>query len=336
MIKKIKEMLLEDTSKIETLLEELECGEIVSRSNEIRCALPDSCNNTSVQIFLSEHLNVNVWSRQDFDDYEVKDIFTLVQFIKGFHFKRSVEWVCKTLGIEYEGDTVKYKKSPVIKTLKKFKPKEQKIVEHKVLDESYLDKYEKYVVDDWVAEGISEEVQNEFGVFIDRNYSRWKIPIRDEFGRLITTKGRTYVEDYQLKGIYKYIFYPPLGVNDIIFGLDKTLKYAKEKNELILFEAEKSVMKAYGMGYKNCASVGKNSINLHIVKKLIGLDISNIVLCFDKDVAYDEVMKEANKLKFFKNVYYVIDKGGLLEKKDSPVDKGVDIWEELYQSKKML
>lgn len=131
--------------------------------------------------------------------------------------------------------------------------------------------------------------------------------------------------------------YYPIGTMDYLQGLDITLPYVKEKNEIILFESVKSVMKAYGWGYKNSASVEKHSVTDEQLKLLVKLRV-NIVFAFDTDVNYrdDDLRKTINKLKRITNVYVIYDRKHLLggkEAKNAPVDLTKEIWEQLYFNK---
>ena len=82
MIESIKQILFNDKDKLIKTLEHLGCHKINPHyKEEIRCALPDGETNTSVQIILKEYLPVYVHSRGEYDDYEIKDIVSFVQFI---------------------------------------------------------------------------------------------------------------------------------------------------------------------------------------------------------------------------------------------------------------
>lgn len=131
--------------------------------------------------------------------------------------------------------------------------------------------------------------------------------------------------------------YYPIGTMDYLQGLDITLPYVKEKNEIILFESVKSVMKAYGWGYKNSVSVEKHSVTDEQLKLLVKLRV-NIVFAFDTDVDYrdDDLRETINKLKRITNVYVIYDRKHLLggkEAKNAPVDLTKEIWEQLYFNK---
>lgn len=58
-----------------------------------------------------------------------------------------------------------------------------------------------------------------------------------------------------------------------------------------------------------------------------------VVFALDKDV---DIRKDCHieRLKQYVNVEYIQDVGDLLGPKDSPVDKGKDIWQILYEGRR--
>ena len=179
-----------------------------------------------------------------------------------------------------------------------------------------------------------------FGVRIDDIGNRIVYPVYDIEGNLINVKGRTRYENYKAMKIAKYINYYTVGVMDYFQGLETTLPYIQEENEVIIFESVKSVMKAYGWGYKNCVSAEKHTLTPEQIDLLIKLRV-NVVLAYDSDVNYfkDEVREDIDKLRRVTNVYIIEDKQKLLggaKTKNAPVDCGLDIWEELYSDKRKV
>lgn len=337
MVKVITDFLLDDTEKIEYLLEQMDMLLPHHEQGFIRCGMPNSqFNNRSIRITLNEYLSVQMYSDEgnDYCLYEIQNLFTLVQFVKGYNFPTSLRWICSVIGLEYNGEMVAYKSSKAISVIKKFKKKEIHEVEHKILDNSYLNQYPKCIVQEWVDEGINAETQEIFGVCIDHKYSRWKFPIHDELWNLITLKGRTFVENFKYKNIPKYSYYPAVGNNNnILFGLNLTLPFIEEMNELLLFEGEKSVMKLWSNDIKNSTSMGSSLINPNFIRKIISLKCRDVVICLDKGVSLEVIKAQAMKLKLFKNVYYIYDFNDLLKHKDSPIDQGVEVFKQLYANK---
>lgn len=242
-----------------------------------------------------------------------------------------------------EMDLSKMCKSHTVSFLKKLRTyalKPNIAFEHDILDVSELDKYKKEPIWEWIDEGIEPEVMDLFEIMADTKQNRIVYPVYDINGNLINIKARTRYANYKKMKIPKYINYYPVGVMDYFQSLNMTLPYIKEKNEVIIFESIKSVMKMYGWGYKNCVSAEKHTLTKEQENLLVKLKV-NIVFAYDSDVNYrqKDVGKTLEKLKRVTNVYIIEDKHKLLggaETKNSPADCGKEIWDELYETRKKV
>jgi len=86
------------------------------------------------------------------------------------------------------------------------------------------------------------------------------------------------------------------------------------------------------MGVNNVVALSKSSISKEQFDLLLSLQC-DIVLALDKDVEKTELIKELEQFGNMCNKYIVYDENGLLEDKDSPFDKGIEVWNNLYKSK---
>ena len=259
---------------------------------------------------------------------------------EGLSFDDAVEKAAKIADMDLSkmcrSDTIIF-----LRKLKLFSQNRQKeVFEHEILPESELDKYNKHPAKEWLDEGIDQDVMDKFGVRIDAWQNRIVYPVRDIRGRLINVKGRTRYPNYKALQMPKYINYRPVGVVDYFQGLDITLPFVKEKGEIIIFESVKSVMKAYGWGYKNAASAEKHSLTPEQIALLVKLRV-DVVFAYDSDVSYQqkEVKENIERLKRVTNVFVIKDKKKLLggaDAKNAPVDVGREVWEELYNARKKV
>lgn len=221
----------------------------------------------------------------------------------------------------------------------------KKIVpKHRILSQYdfYNSRYVRKSAKEWEEEGIPPEVQDLFEIRIDKRGNRIVYPVYDNDGHLINIKGRTRYPNYKELKIPKYVSYFRSGVVDYMQGMNITLPYIKEKNEIIIFESIKSVMKAYSWGYRNSASAEKHSLTDEQFKLVLSLRV-NVVFAYDSDVDYrdrdSKVWKDIQKMKMFTNVYIIEDRKKLLGGKDaknSPVDVSREVWEELYNNKRKI
>lgn len=218
--------------------------------------------------------------------------------------------------------------------------KNKEKINHTILPYSSYAKYKKEKITEWLQEGIKQEILDLFEIRIDDYGNRIVYPVRDIESNLINVKGRTRYKNYKELKLPKYINYYSVGTMDYFQGLEKTLPYIKEKNEIIIFESIKSVMKAYGFGYKNCVSAEKHTLTPEQIELLVKLKV-NIVFAYDTDVDYNvgDVRDNIDKLRRVTNVYLISDKQKLLggsSSKNAPVDCGFEIWEELYLNKRKV
>lgn len=262
----------------------------------------------------------------------------LIDFEK-MKFEDAVEKAAKLANL----DLSKMCHSKTITFLKKLRAlamKPKSAYEHRILDESELDKYQIEPVKEWLDEGIEHDVMNLFGVRVDTWQNRIVYPVYDICGNLINIKARTRYKNYKQMKIPKYINYFQVGVMDYFQGLNTTLKYVLDANEIIIFESVKSVMKAYGWGYKNCASAEKHTLTKEQIDLLVKLRV-NIIFAYDSDVDYrsNDVRQNIDKLKRVTNVFIIDDRKKLLggkETKNAPVDCGEEIWKTLYSQKRKV
>lgn len=262
----------------------------------------------------------------------------LIDF-EGMSFEDAVEKAASLANV----DLSKMCQSKTMTFLKKYrimKSKQKDFFEHPILPASAIEKFKKCKIPEWLDEGIEQKVMDLFGVRFDEYSNRIVYPVYDIERNLINVKGRTRYENYKKMKIAKYINYYEVGVMDYFQSLETTLPYIQEENEVIIFESVKSVMKAYGWGYKNCVSAEKHVLTPEQIDLLIKMRV-NVVLAYDSDIKYskDEVKKNIDKLRRLTNVYVINDPQKLLggaSTKNAPVDCGLDIWEELYFNKRKV
>ena len=202
------------------------------------------------------------------------------------------------------------------------------------LPQSALDKYLKTLIKLWNDEGISQEICDEFEIRYDPYEEAIIIPIRDNDGRLVNICRRTTDPNYKLFGIPKYIYKYPMGQIDFLYGWYKSQEEILQKKEVIIVEGAKSVMKLYQYGYRNAVAALTSHLNEHQLLPLIkaGCDV---VIAFGKDAKpYND--NNIKRLRRFCQLYCVLDKTGLLGEKDAPVDKGKEVWIQLYENRVKL
>jgi DNA primase len=263
---------------------------------------------------------------------------TLINFIMLYHkktFPQAIEHILSLGNIKLEAKEY----SEVFEFLKKNNiKKSDKVIERVQLSQDVMEQYTKEPIKEWLQEGIKQQVLDKYNVRYDKNSNAIVFPILDIKGNVVALKARTLYDNHRDLGIPKYKYYNSIGTNDFLFGLYQNKENILHKKEVLVFEGSKSVMLAEGYGYHNAVSLETNRINERQMKLLLELKC-DIVLCLDEGVkiSYLNNKKDAHVdiglLPKLTNVYIVGNTQGLLKDKYSPVDRGKDVWEKLYESR---
>ena len=207
------------------------------------------------------------------------------------------------------------------------RPKESKGV---LLADDYMSRFEKrqdkLLV--WEREGISLSSMEKFQVFYDAFSNRLVYPVRNADGKIVNVGGRTLDPDFKEKGLRKYTYFFGWGTMDTIYGLSENMEEIKKRHEVILFEGCKSVLLADSWGIHNTGALLTSHLNPNQLRILAKLGC-RVVFALDNDV---DIRKDHNikKLQQFVTIEYIHDTEELLCEKDSPVDRGKEVFQRLY------
>ena len=207
-------------------------------------------------------------------------------------------------------------------------------------------------LDVWMSEGIDYYVLVEFGVRFDMVRNRIVFPILDRNGRLVGIRVRNFNQE-DLDSGRKYM---PLWHNEelyncpkmmVVYGYYQNKAVIKKLKEVIVFEAEKSVLK-YGSCFtqNKSVAVGGSSFSQYHGIILKDAGVTKIVLAFDNDYSEDgdkyyglkKMIKEAKKIQdmgFEVEIIYDWDQE-YLGNKDAPIDLGRTVYSKLYRERKKL
>lgn len=218
------------------------------------------------------------------------------------------------------------------------------------LDENILNCFIKFYHPLWLADGISKAAMDKFKIGFSIQQNKITIPHYDINGNLVGIRARA-IEEQDIE----YGKYMPIKIGDTLYnhqlgfnlyGIYEHKDIIKKTKRAVIFEAEKSVMLSETLypGYSNavatCGSqLNKFQINL-LVKKL---GVNEIILCYDKEykdlsdpkskIYREKLLNKCLKYKGLAQFYYVYDEHNLLNEKDSPIDRGQEIYEKLLERK---
>ena len=230
---------------------------------------------------------------------------------------------------------------------------QQQKVELKIFDDKILKYLPRPHIIPWEKEGISQEVMLHRGIAYDPKNQGIVIPHYDIDGNLIGIRERTLIKEEEKTGKYKpailngQMYNHPLGFN--LYNLNNSKENIKILQKAVVFEGEKSpLLYASYFGEENditVASCGSSLISYQI-KLLLSLGVKEIIIGYDKqfnEIGDEEWKRWTKKLYDIHTKYgayvqisYLFDKKDLLDYKDSPIDKGPDIYMKLFKERIML
>ena len=190
----------------------------------------------------------------------------------------------------------------------------------------------------WVDEGISWRTLRRYGVRYDAFDDRIVYPIKDYDGNIISICGRTCDPDYKEKGLRKYTYLQRIGTLDTIYAFSDNRQAILDANEIILFEGAKSCMKAAEWGVNNTGALLTSHLSIGQLRFLIhlcGFNDVRVVFALDSDI---DIRKDDNirRLCGYARVQWLMNRDGLLLPKDSPTDRGREVFENLYERRENL
>lgn len=232
------------------------------------------------------------------------------------------------------------KKMSAVTVCKKFKQKDvanlKGFLSGAAIPDDYMNKYEfsREKLSVWESEGISINTLEKFEVSYDKHSNRLVYPIRNCSGDIVNIGGRTLDPNYKDRGLKKYCYFFGWadGMN-LIYNFH-TLNSLNNIENVILFEGCKSVMLAYEWGIQNTGAILTSHLNIYQMKMLAKYG-KTVVFALDKDVDIRND-KHIQSLKKYVNVEYIYDATSLLNEKDSPVDKGREVFLKLYDDRRKL
>lgn len=259
------------------------------------------------------------------------NVLTFVRFFEKCGYHEAIKKLQNYAGSN-ENIASKHKLAATV-TGKRFQAKKKTHKEPKstILPDDYMERYEKNEkkLHVWETEGISRASLDKFQVYYDDFSNRLVYPIRNPDGKIVNVGGRTLDPDWKEKKLRKYTYFMPWGALKTIYGFAENRKFILDRHEIILFEGCKSVLLADTWGIHNTGAILTSHLNENQMKLLASLGCT-VVFALDKEV---NIRSDYNirRLKQFVNVEYIWDGWNLLSEKDSPVDKGFETFNTLYE-----
>lgn len=296
------------------------------------------------------------------------NIIDILEEISGFDFNKSIKVIEDATGLKLQRGSRKIRGLQLgsrsnsdlsflsIHTKKK---QEYKTV-NTIYDDSILDCFSLEYPSCWRDEGIDGYTAEKFDFRFNHNTNQAIIPVRNIDGGLIGIRVRNFDEKAVERG-FKYMPLSFRGVmyrfptSNVMYGLYENQDNIRKSRKVFLFEGEKSVACTDSFYDGNSLSLAVYGSNFSTQHRdiLLDLGVSEISICFDKeyqeewfDEKYNGTKEQILMFNYFKKlkkmckmltsyfiVNIVIDWDNKLDLKDSPVDKGKEIFEMLLKDK---
>lgn len=326
------------------VLESIGCRDIMIRHDGeyYTCSNYNGNNEKAILVNRNPYIGVTNWTRQnEFDDNA--DIITLVEYNMGVGFRDAVDYLQTLLGIK-KGDLSKFKNAE--DWGERAEDQEKEIVQS-TYDEERFGRFQSEIPWQWYEDGIkSPETYQKFEIKINYNYTRWRkvdqivIPIRHyETGELLALNTRNYCIENAEPAIFtpppKYQITKGYVKSLNVYGLYQNRTSILQAGYVVVYEAEKSVLKRDCVGDSTGVALQGHSMSEEQAKILLDLDV-DIVISMDKDVPIDEIRWMCSKMLYRRNrrnLYYTIDNHGLLGEKDSIADHPGEVYDRIFAEK---
>ena len=213
-----------------------------------------------------------------------------------------------------------------------------------VYDDIVLSSFVEMYPPEWLNDGISKEAMDKFNILFSISQNKIIIPHYNYKNELIGIRGRA-LDEWEIEFVGKYMpveiegnwYSHPLSLN--LYGLNKTKDAIRENKYCFIFESEKAVLQFESFGRPNCAVAvcgsNLNKFQVHLLLKKC--NPSEVILCFDKeeepgeDIYFNKLYSICKKYNKYCDFSFIYDNKNLLKLKDSPSDRGNEVFEKLLK-----
>ena len=229
----------------------------------------------------------------------------------------------------------------------------KQIVQLNIYDKAILKHLPTPRILDWENEGIKHSVCKDRGICYDPRTHGIVIPHYNINGDLIGIRERTLIKEDEVFGKYKpailngKMYNHPLGFN--LYNLNNSKEAIKAIKKVIVFEGEKSpLLYASYFGIDNDITVATCGSNLlsNQMKLLLDLGVEEVIIAFDKqfqevgDAEWKRLVKNLKQLHtkygLYVQISYMFDKENLLGYKESPIDRGPDVFMQMFNERVVI
>ena len=280
------------------------------------------------------------------------DTIGLVQHLRKCTFNQAVDYICHTLNINVAEVVQDDMHDPWQRDLRRWLPNADidEPAELIAYDPAILSAFDHLYPTEWLEYGITRDSMDKFGIGWYARQACISIPVVQN-GQLVGVRGRYTRQQDVDKGKYRPIAMLDgtvlkFSTNQCLYGLDQNKSAIEKCRQVLLFESEKSILKADSWHIHNALAVFGSNISKRHIEMLLELGVNDVVLCMDSDyrqVGDDDfqffvakMRKLAGKLRGYFNVSIIYNNQGYNGYKYSPVDFTYDQFMTLYERRARL
>ena len=299
----------------------------------------------------------------------IMSLFDVIMSVREIPYNEAYEYICdfkhisryKKMRIGLQKIEIQNKDLDFLK-IHLYK-KEKQMIKLPSYDNYILNVFDDYSPLSWYKEGITDEISDYFNIKFYMNQKKAIIPHYDIYGNLVGIRARSF-NQYDVDNGKKYMpitiqgltYRYPMSFN--LYGIYQNQDNIRKFKRVIIFESEKSVM-LYGSyyGQEDNIAVALCGMTLSIYQRdlLLSLGVEEVVIILDKQYQIEliddkdidksgKVWKEyegyiktlikiSEMLIDYCNVSIILCWDNRISHKDSPIDCGKEMFEELYKER---
>ena len=281
--------------------------------------------------------------------YTEDGLMTIYKFLENYYKTRNIEynWGQDILKVVFQcsAATELTTKETIFKQSLKDKYRKRQSIQLAAYSPNVLESFVKQYPIEWLEDNISAGAMDKYNIRYSISQNKIIIPHYDINNRLVGIRGRALNESE-----IAYAKYAPVKIEDIVYkhklslnlyGLNHNWENIKELGICYIAESEKAVLQSELFGEKNCTvAICGSSLNIYQIKLLMQhCQPKEIVLCLDKeelpgeDKYFYKLWDMCSKYKLYTNMSFIYDRENLLNLKDSPFDRGRNIFNKLLEKR---
>lgn len=217
------------------------------------------------------------------------DTIGLVQHLRKCTFNQAVDYICQTLNINATEVVQDDIRDPWQRDLRRWLPNADidEPAELTAYDPAILSAFDHLYPTEWLEYGITRDSMDKFGIGWYARQACISIPVVQN-GQLVGVRGRYTRQQDVDRGKYRPIAMLDgtvlkFSTNQCLYGLDQNKSAIEKCRQVLLFESEKSCLKADSKGVYNTLAVFGSNISKRQIELLLELGVNEVTVAFDSD-----------------------------------------------------